>query len=232
MYKADLRSIWCCARIRSYRVPPDTDLLKLSVAEPLSVGLHAVNRAGNLLGKRVIVTGSGPIGLLTARAARLAGAFEVVVTDVEDAPLAVARAHMGATRTFNVAAQPDALVEFEVAGGYFDAAFEASGAPAALQSLFNIIRRGGRIVQIGMMPPGTAPVSVNMLQSREFELIGAFRANHEFRSAVELIVSGGIDVSPILSGTYPLSEAVAALELAGNRSKVVKLHLALDETVR
>src|SRR5205085_6010065 len=49
-------------------VPPQTDLLKLSVAEPLSVGLHAVNQAGPLLGKSVLVTGSGPIGLLTARA--------------------------------------------------------------------------------------------------------------------------------------------------------------------
>jgi L-idonate 5-dehydrogenase len=58
-------------------------------------------------------------------------------------------------------------------------------------------------------------------------LVGAFRANDEFRLAVELIVAGKIDVKPILSGTYPLAQAVQALELAGNRSKVIKLHLAL-----
>lgn len=209
-------------------VPDDTDLLRLSVAEPLSVGLHATNRAGALLGKRVLVTGSGPIGLLTARCARLAGAAEVISTDVEDAPLAVARSHMGASRTLNVVSHPEALAEFEVAGGYFDVAFEASGSPAALASLFSVIRRGGRIVQVGMLPAGTAPLPVNVLQSREIELVGAFRACNEFRLAVELIVSGAIDVSPILSGTYPLSQAAAALELAGNRSKVVKLHLAID----
>jgi L-idonate 5-dehydrogenase len=211
-------------------VPADTDLLKLSVAEPLSVGLHAVRRAGALLGKRVIVSGSGPIGLLTARSASLAGATEVVCTDVQDPPLAVARAHMGATRTINVATSAAELAEFAVEGGYFDVAFEASGAPAALDAVFKVIRRGGRIVQVGMLPAGTAPVPVNVLQSREIELAGAFRAHDEFRLAVHLIVTGQIDVSAILSGTYPMGEATRALELAGDRSRVIKLHLALNET--
>lgn len=210
-------------------VPASTDLLRLSVAEPLSVALHAVNRAGPLLGKRVLVTGSGPIGLLTARAARFAGAAEVVSTDVVDAPLAVAKAEMGATRTINVASDAGGLAAFEVDGGYFDAAFEVSGAASALASLFKVVRRGGRIVQVGMLPPGTAPVPINVLQTREIELCGAFRANDEFRRAVELIVEGAIDVAPILSGTYRLADAATALERAGDRSKVVKLHLAIDE---
>jgi L-idonate 5-dehydrogenase len=212
-------------------VPADTDLLKLSVAEPLSVGLHAVHRAGPLMGKRVIVSGSGPIGLLTARSARFAGAAEVVSTDVEDAPLAVAQTRMGASRTVNVASNPQGLADFEVDGGYFDVAFEASGAPSALNSLFKIMRRGGRIVQVGMLPPGPTPVPVNVLQTREIELVGAFRAHDEFRLAVNLIVTGQIDVSAILSGTYPLKDAATALELAGDRSKVVKLHIALNETM-
>lgn len=210
-------------------VPADTDLLRLSVAEPLSVGLHAVARAGELLGKRVVVTGSGPIGLLTARSAALAGASSVICTDIEDAPLAVATGSMGATATVNVARNPDGLAQLAAAEGEFDVAFEASGSPAALQSLFGVVRRGGRIVQVGMMPPGTAPVPVNLLQAREIELAGAFRARDEFRLAVDLIVRGVIDVSPILSGTYPLAEAAVALERAGDRAHVVKLHIAVTE---
>ena len=209
-------------------VPDDTDLLQLSVAEPLSVGLHAVSRAGLLTGKRVLVSGSGPIGLLTVLSARHAGAAEVIATDIEDAPLAVARAHMGASRTINVATSPQDLAEYESAGGYFDVAFEASGSPAALVSAFKVIRRGGRVVQVGMLPPGPTPIPVNALQSREIELVGAFRANDEFRLAVELIIARTIDVRPILSGTYPLAQAVTALERAGDRSQVVKLHLALS----
>lgn len=211
-------------------VPDDTDLLKLSVAEPLSVGLHAVNRAGPLMGKRVLVTGSGPIGILTAMAAAHAGAVEIVCTDVEDAALSVAAQIIGVTRTINVVSDPDALGAYQSAAGHFDVAFEASGAPSALLSLFEVVRRGGRIVQVGMLPPGTAPVPVNKLQAREIEFVGAFRANGEFRLAVDMIVSGAIDVSPILSGTYPLKDAVTAFEKAGDRSRVVKLHLIINET--
>jgi L-idonate 5-dehydrogenase len=209
-------------------VSAETDLLQLSVAEPLSVGLHAVVRAGALLGKRVLVTGSGPIGLLTARCAHYAGAAEIVSTDIADWPLAVARQHMGASSTINVATQPAGLDPFTGDGGFFDVAFECSGSPAALDSIFKVIRRGGRIVQVGMLPAGTAPVPVNVLQSREIELLGAFRAHDEFRLAVQLITSGTIDVTPILSGTYPLAQAAAALELAGDRTRFVKLHLALN----
>ncbi len=68
---------------------------------------------------------------------------------------------------------------------------------------------------------------MNQLQAREIDLVGAFRANDEFRLAVELIVSGVIDVEPILSGVYPLDQAVDAFERAGDRSRVVKLHLSV-----
>ena len=209
-------------------VPAETDLLMLSLAEPFSVGLHAVNRAGPLLGKRVIVSGSGPIGLLCARSARLAGAAEVVSTDVEDAPLLVARANMSATGSINVASEAHVLKAYEADGGYFDVAIEASGAPAALTSVFGAMRRGGRIVQVGMMPPGPAPIPINMLQSREIELVGAFRAHDEFKLAVDLIVSRAVDVSAITTKVFPLGDAVAAFEQAGDRSRVVKLHLAVD----
>jgi len=210
-------------------VPADTDLLKLSVAEPLSVGLHAVTRAGALSGKRVLVTGSGPIGLLTSRAARHAGALEIVATDIADRPLTVAREHMGASDTVNVATEPEGLKRYEADGGNFDVAFEASGSAAALASIFKVIRRGGRIVQVGMLPAGTAPVPVNVLQSREIELVGAFRACDEFQFAVRLIVGNVIDVAAILSGTYPLAQAAAALEMAGDRNRFVKLHLAVQQ---
>lgn len=211
-------------------VPPEADLLKLSCAEPLSVALHAVRRAGNLLGKRVLVTGCGPIGLLTVRAAVMAGASEVVATDIQDAPLKVARQSMGAAATINVASEPQGLARFERAGrGYFEVALEASGAAVALNSLFPVIKRAGRIVQLGMLPRGGTGVPVNVLQSREIELVGSFRAHDEFALATDMIVTGAIDVSAIMSGTYSLSQAHAAFERAGDRSQVVKLHLAIAD---
>jgi L-idonate 5-dehydrogenase len=210
-------------------VPGGANLQHVAMAEPLSVALHAVNQAGSLHGRRVIVTGSGPIGLLTARAARNAGALEVTCTDVEDAPLSLALRAMGATGTVNVRRDPEGLARFATDDLAFDVAFEASGSPDALASLFRVLRRGGRLVQVGMLPPGTAPVPVNLLQSREFEFVGAFRANGEFRHAVELILRGDVDVAPVLSATLPLARAVEALEQAGDRSKVIKVQLAISE---
>ena len=211
-------------------LPSSVDLQQIAMAEPLSVALHAVNRAGPLNGRRVIVAGSGPIGLLIARAARNAGALDVICTDIEDAPLAVAARSMGASGTVNVRREPEGLQACAGDDLAFDVAFESSGSPDALASLFRVLRRGGRLVQVGMLPPGTTPVPVNMLQSRELDYIGAFRANGEFRLAVDLIARGDVDVTPILSGTYPLARAVDAMELAGDRSKVIKLQLAINET--
>lgn len=208
-------------------VAEDTDLLALSVAEPLSVALHAVNRAGSLHGKRVVVTGSGPIGLLTARAAIQAGAAFVVSTDIEDAALAVAKDQFGVDATVNVRTQPDALAAYANGAGGFDVALEASGSADALRSLFSVVKRGGRIVQLGMLPPGMAELPVNQLQTREIDLVGAFRAHDEFELAVKLITTAKFPVAPILSGTYPLEDAKSAFELAGDRSRVVKLHLAI-----
>lgn len=208
-------------------VAETTDLLALSVAEPLSVGLHAVKRAGNVFGKRVLVTGSGPIGLLTAKAALLAGATEVVCTDIEDHPLRVAREQIGVHRTHNIAREPTALDPYAASGGYFDVALEASGSREALQSLFACLKRGGRIVQLGMLPSGATPLPINLLQTRELELVGAFRAHDEFALAVQMLVAGAVDVSPILSGTFGLAAARDAFEQAGDRSRNVKLHLAL-----
>lgn len=211
-------------------VPQSTPLDKLSCAEPLSVGLHAVNQCGPLMGKKVIITGSGPIGLLTAASALYAGATEVVATDVAELPLKVALEKIGVTKTINIAAEPDALAQYTLNGGYFDVAFEASGIESALQSLFGIVKKGGKVVQLGMHKPGLIAIPVNVLQSKEIELIGAFRANNEFALAVDLIVNNKIDVSPIMSGCFELEQAVTAFESAGDRSRNIKLHVQLSSS--
>src|ERR1700730_2225099 len=90
-------------------------------AEPLAVTLHAVARAGSLLGRRVLITGAGPIGILTVAAVRLAGAAEIVITDLFDEPLTVAK-RMGATRVVNVKTGAEELETSMQDGGYFDAA--------------------------------------------------------------------------------------------------------------
>ena len=124
------REVLVCDEAQAVPVPPAMSAAQAAFAEPFAVCLHAVNRAGPLLGKRVLVTGAGPIGALTVIAARRAGALEIVATDVADAPLAAPR-KVGADATVNVS-EKDALARYGADKGYFDVMFEASGNAAAL----------------------------------------------------------------------------------------------------
>src|SRR5215210_6266445 len=110
------------------KVPAGLPLEKAAFGEPLAVCLHAVDRAGPLLGKKALITGAGPIGMLTLLAARAAGAAEIVITDVADAPLSLAR-KLRADEAVNVAAHGDRMKRFHPEKGYFDVMFEASGNP-------------------------------------------------------------------------------------------------------
>lgn len=193
-------------------------------AEPLSVCLHAAKRAGPLLGKRVLVTGSGPIGVLAVVAARAAGAAEIVATDVVDGPLPTAL-KMGATAAINVMAQPDRLkVEYGAEKGAFDVMFEASGNQHALTGAFDVVRSGGTIVQIGN--GGNVTLPMNVLVAKEFDLRGSFRFHEEFDWAVAMIGSGAIDLSPLLTASIPVERAVEAFDLAADKSKAMKVQLA------
>jgi L-idonate 5-dehydrogenase len=202
-----------------YPVTGNVSLGEIAFAEPLAVGLHGVNRAGDLLGKNVLVTGGGTIGCLTVIAARLAGATSVTVSDVLDRPLATARA-VGAARTIRGDKEADAL-----ASPQFDVAFEASGSFAALKSCVAATKRGGTIVQIGTLPHEPLPFVVNEIMSKELDLKGAFRWGIEFDWAVEYIASGRVDVKPLLSGQFPLKDAVKAFELAKDKSQSTKVQL-------
>lgn len=213
-----------CRADQAVPVPQDMPFAMAALAEPLSVALHGLRRAGDLLGKRVLVTGAGPIGMLIAIAVRRAGASFVAVTDLVDEPLALARA-AGADETVNVGTEPERLAAFEADKGFFDVGFEATGAPPALASIVRAVRPGGRIVQLGMMPPGEVGVLVNMLMAQEIDLVGAFRFAEEFATAVDWLANGRIDVAPVMSAQMPMGRLDEAFQLAADRRRAIKVHL-------
>lgn len=196
-----------------------------AMAEPLSVALHAVNRAGPLLGKRVLVTGCGPIGALLIVAARRAGATQIVATDVAPFTLRKALA-VGADEALNVAEDPQALARFSADKGHFDVLLEASGNARALVGAFDALRPRGIIVQVGLGGEMTLPV--NTIVAKEFDLRGAFRFHEEFATAVALLNSGLVDVKPLISATMPYRDASRAFALAADRSQAMKVLLSFD----
>ncbi len=202
-----------------YPVSGDVSLGELAFAEPLAVALHAVHRGPDLLGKSVLITGAGTIGCLTVMAARLAGAAEVTVSDILDRPLAKAR-EVGADRTIRADREPAAL-----APPQFDAAFEVSGSFAALKTCVASARRGARIVQVGTLPHEPLPFVVNELMAKELDLCGAFRWGIEFDWAVQYLQGRRVDVRPLLSGQFQLSEAVAAFHAAADKTQSTKVQV-------
>ena len=196
-----------------------------AMAEPLAVCLHAVNQAGPLVGAKVLVTGSGPIGVLCAAAARRAGATEIVATDVAPLPLKTME-RIGADAVIDIAAQPDALKGFSQDMGTFDVVFEASGREAALVGALDAIRPGGRIVQVGI--GGDMKLPMTQIVAKEISIRGTFRFHEEFGTAVDMMNKGLIDVSPLISQTLPFRQAQAAFDLASDRSKAMKVQLAFS----
>ena len=204
-------------------VGDDVSFTEAACSEPLAVCLHARNRAGDLRGKRVVVTGAGPIGALCAAVSAEAGAAEVVVTDLQDFTLDVVR-RMGATRTINVATDPGELDAYAADKGYFDVAFECSGAAPAIRTAVAVLRPNGRLVQVGIA--GEMPVPLNFIVSKEINLMGTQRFDTEFADAVAMISERRIDLGPLVTGTFPLEEAEAAFRAAGDRTSAVKVHIA------
>jgi len=202
-----------------YPVSGEVSLGELAFAEPLAVALHGVNRGGDLLGKSVLVTGAGTIGCLTVIAARLAGARMVTVSDVLDRPLAQARA-IGADVALRADRDSDALTKPQ-----FDVSYEVSGNFSALKTCVAATKRGGVVVQVGTLPHEPLPFVVNELMAKELDLRGAFRWGIEFDWAVDYLSARRVDVKPLLSGQYPLQDAIAAFRAAADKTRSTKVQV-------
>lgn len=194
-----------------------------AMAEPLAVTLHATRRAGEMLGKRVLITGCGPIGQLAILAARRAGAAEIVAVDLSDFTLAMAL-KTGADRVINTISDPTALAAYNADKGYFDVLYECSGAAPALTAGIMALRPRGVILQLGLGGDMTIPMQT--ITAKELDLRGSFRFHDEFHTGVALMQKGLIDVKPLITHTLPLAEAETAFLLGSDRGRAMKTQIA------
>jgi L-idonate 5-dehydrogenase len=193
-----------------------------AMVEPLAVALHAVHRAGSVMGKRVLVTGCGPIGALVVVVARRSGAREIVVTDVGDFTLGKAM-QVGADQAINVATDPQALDAFKADKGHFDVMFECSGNQQALRNGLEVLKPRGIIVQVGLC--GEMNLPINAIAAKELELRGTFRFHPEFAVGVDWLNKKLIDLKPLISAALPYRDATKAFRLASDRSQAMKVLL-------
>jgi len=199
-----------------HKVAEGVSIEEAAFAEPFSVALHAVRRAGSLLNKRVVVTGCGTIGALIVIAARFHGAREIIVTDVQDNALTIAK-KIGADRAINSARDGQALEHYATGKGTVDVHFEAMVSGLAM------LRPRGIMVQVGL--GGDVAIPLNLVVSKEIDMRGSFRFHEEFALAVDLINNARVDVKPILTDVLPLNRAIEAFELASDKTRSMKVQI-------
>ena len=199
-------------------LPDGLPLRRAALSEPLAVALHGVDRArGEIPGARVLVSGAGPIGCLTVAALVVRGAKEIVVTDLEQAPLQVARA-VGAATTVRIGHDPMPADES------FDVVIEASGSPRATASALSAVRRGGTIVQLGMLPDGDLGIPLAALVSREITLRGSQRFELELDEAIAILADTPA-LDAVVTHVFPLAAAQEAFDVAADGATSTKVLL-------
>jgi L-idonate 5-dehydrogenase len=216
------RDFLLCDASQCVEVADGVPLSHAALSEPFSVGLHAVSRAGSLEGKRVLVSGCGPIGAMALAAARLQDAAEIVVTDVVDHPLAVARA-LGASLTINVASDREWVQRYAADKGTFDVMLECSGNERALRDGLEVMRPRGVVVQLGL--GGDVSLPQNTIVAKELSICGSFRFHAEFAQAVRLINEGRVNLAPLVTHSFPMTRAREAFELACDRTRAMKVQI-------
>ena len=197
-----------------------------AMIEPLAVALHAVKRSGTVSGKKVLVTGGGTIGLLTALSAKTFGALPIAVSDI-----VLERRKSALECGVDLVLDPSEknLNEKvkEITGDGFDVIFEASGARPALRQAFDLVKPGGTIVQIGTLGTEDIPLPANNLMVKEIQFIGSFRYGNVFDEAIRLVDSGRINLLPFITGVLPMHDITKAMNLAADKLHSLKVQVEI-----
>ncbi len=187
-----------------------------ALLEPLSVGVWACRRGRVTAGSRVLVTGAGPVGLVSLQVALACGASEVVVTDVAPHRLELARA-LGATAVLDARSERPGDLDRPP-----EVLLECSGSPPATADGLRALDRAGRAVLVGI-GSDEIPVPLPLLQERELEILGSFRYANTWPTAIALVASGRVDVDRLVTGGYGLDQVPEALTAGRSDPAAVKV---------
>lgn len=197
--------------------------------EPVAVAVHSTGRLGDLTGKNVVVSGAGTIGNFVAQACRCRGAAKILITDISDFRLKVAK-EVGIDAVCNVKNQPlrEAAKQQFGAGG-FEVGVEVAGVEASLASLVSDVGKGGTLLIVGVYEERPT-VDMSVVCEHELTLKGSMMYRHEdWEEAVEWIASGRVQTKPLDSRHFSFEQFPAAYEFIRQEGdKVMKVMIDLD----
>ena len=208
--------------VNAFKIPDDISDDLAAIFDPFGNATHTA-LSFNLVGEDVLITGAGPIGIMAVAIARHVGARHVVITDVNDHRLELAR-KMGATRAVNVSREnlADVKTELHMVEG-FDVGLEMLGVPSAFTSMLEHMNHGGKIALLGIPPSNTA-IDWNQVIFKGLEIKGIYgREMFETWYKMVAMLQSGLDLSPIITHHYPVEEFKTGFEtmLSGNSGKVI-----------
>jgi len=192
-------------------MPDSLSFAQAALIETASVGVHAANRTPLMLNDTVVIVGTGAIGLVALQAIRLKGAGKVIVTDLSQPRLELAK-KLGADVTVR-ADEEDLLGALRAVTGPegANAVLEAVGIQATIDTALKITRKGGALTLIGNVMP-RVEMGLQEIVTREITLYGVCASNGEYADCVELVASGRINVDPLITETARLEEGQAVFD--------------------
>ncbi len=205
-YKGTLRQYINHPEDYVFSIPDSLTFEEATLAEPLSVGIHALNRANLKPGMKVLIMGMGPVGLMAVAATNYFNAEEIAVTDMVSHKLEVAKS-LGATQTIEVSKQ-------EIVENYFDVVIETSGAEQALASAVNSLKKGGKLVSIGFPRQQNVTLDLTTMLQKEIDLLTVYRYANAFPLAIKILNKLKDITSNIITSTYVLDDISGAMEKA------------------
>ncbi|WP_062014591.1 NAD(P)-dependent alcohol dehydrogenase [Aureimonas sp. AU4] len=202
----------------TYKLPDTVSFAQAAMVEPLAVGVHAATKAKGQPGHVAVVIGAGPIGLVTVLAALAAGAAHVIVSDIDDTKLEIAR-KLGSVTAVNVGREDlGEAVRRETAGWGADVIYECAGSERAIENIFDPLCPGGTVVFVGM-PMKKPSYDLVGAMVKEARVEHVFRYAHVFPRCIAMLASGAIDLSPLITRTFAFEESVEAFKLAAQAPK-------------
>ena len=199
----------------AFKIPDNISDDLAAIFDPFGNAVHTA-LSFNLTGEDVLITGAGPIGIMAAAVAKHVGARHVVVTDVNDYRLDLA-SKMNATRTVNVVKESvkDVMDELDMTEG-FDVGMEMSGVPAAFTDMLENMNHGGKIAMLGI-PPKDMAIDWNQVIFKGLEIKGIYgREMFETWYKMASLIQSGLDLSPILTHQYDVSDFQKGFEKMGS----------------
>lgn len=197
-----------------YPIPDSMSYEKAALIEPLSVGLHAVSRGELKTGETVVIMGMGPIGMMTLLAAKAAGAGTVIGVDLESFRLERAL-QMGADAVINLREEDGTEALLRLTGGQkADLAIETAGNGKAAQASLQAVRRGGRVVLVGLPQEEATPLNIPYIVDNEIDIRGVFRYHNTYPAGVAVMAAEKLNLDPIITDRMTLEETPLAFEKA------------------